>query len=427
MTTALLPPVSVPGMPGAARAHLLPASIPFRFFGAALAFQALAWIALAAGAERVPSFVGGLGLPLAALHLVTLGVLCAVTIGAAAQLLPVAVKAEPGRLWPYRLVFWLLIPGSAALAHGVATGDLRTLSLGGTGAALALLVFAGILAQALRRARGPAVVVRHLWSALAALAALAGLGLALVGNVAHGYLADPVSTAAAHLAVASYGFLGLMILGFSQVLMPMFTLSRPPPIRGALRVLALAGAALGLALIGQFAVAALLGLAAAAGHLVQMARLMKGRIRKALGPSFWLVRLGWLMLPVSLLLGLGLALGQLPPWGAPLFGLVLVAGWLLSLVLGMLQRILPFLATLHAARRLGRMPKVSELTPEALFRVQAACHAGALVLTGAGIVLDLVPLVRVGALAGAAGASLFLLAAADLGLRLRDLAQGEPP
>jgi len=60
---------------GGAASRLLPASIPFRFFGAAVAYHLLAWLALLAGADQFPRFSGGPGWPLAALHLVTLGVL----------------------------------------------------------------------------------------------------------------------------------------------------------------------------------------------------------------------------------------------------------------------------------------------------------------------------------------------------------------
>ena len=75
-----------------AASRLLPASIPFRFFGAAVAYHLLAWIVLFAGAQSVPRFAGGLGWPLAALHLVTLGVLAMTAIGASLQLLPVATR-----------------------------------------------------------------------------------------------------------------------------------------------------------------------------------------------------------------------------------------------------------------------------------------------------------------------------------------------
>ena len=72
--------------------RLLPMSIPFRFFGAAIVFHVLAWLAVLAGAQQLPRFAGGLGWPLAALHLVTLGVLVMTALGASLQLLPVATR-----------------------------------------------------------------------------------------------------------------------------------------------------------------------------------------------------------------------------------------------------------------------------------------------------------------------------------------------
>ena len=90
---------------GGAKGRLLSASIPFRFFGSAVFFYALAWLALFWAAPSVPTFAGGLGWPLAALHLVTLGVLVMTAIGASLQLLPVA---PPGRRFqqPTGLMTW---------------------------------------------------------------------------------------------------------------------------------------------------------------------------------------------------------------------------------------------------------------------------------------------------------------------------------
>ena len=109
--------------PFAPAAKLLPASIPFRFFGAALVFHLLAWTALAAVAGDVAGFAGGLGPVLGILHLMTLGVLTATVFGAAFQLLPVAVRADLPALWPCRLAGWLLLPGAPVLAWGMASAD----------------------------------------------------------------------------------------------------------------------------------------------------------------------------------------------------------------------------------------------------------------------------------------------------------------
>jgi hypothetical protein len=201
----------------------------------------------------------------------------------------------------------------------------------------------------------------------------------------------------------------------------MFALVAPQPERPATAVLGLAVAALALAGTGLFAAAAAVGLAAAGLHVHAMVGLMRRRARRNLGPSFLLIRLSWAMLPVSLGLGLLLALDRLPAWGPALFVLTLVGGWLLSLVLGMLQRILPFLAAIHAARAARRIPKMSELGADLMLQVQTAAHVAALAAVGAGIVLDLEDLIRVGALVGAAGAGAFIIYAIDLYLRIDSL------
>ncbi|QQP91718.1 hypothetical protein IGS68_11155 [Skermanella sp. TT6] len=415
--------IAVGGMAPGSR--LLPASIPFRFLAAALLFHLVGWTALAAAAPVLAGASGGLGLEVAGLHLMTLGVLTAAAMGAGFQLLPVAIQADLPAVWPCRLASWLLLPGVAALAWGMATGDLPLLGIGGSAVALALAVFAVVVGMALRRAdcSRPQIrpVVRHLWAALACVAALAALGLTLLGDFAHGYLDDHRTVAAIHLAVACYGFLGLLAAGFVQVLVPMFALVGPPPESRVNLVLGLAVAGLLLAGAGSFAAAAVVGLGAACLHVHGMAGLMRRRTRRDLGSSFLLIRLSWVLLPASLVLGLLLALDLLPAWGPALFALTLVGGWLLSLVLGMLQRILPFLAAIHAARAGRRIPKVSELGAGPILYVQAALHGAALAGVGAGIVLNLEGAIRAGALAGAAGAGAFIIYAIDLYLRIGDL------
>ncbi|UEM02420.1 hypothetical protein JL101_020835 [Skermanella rosea] len=410
--------------------RLLPATIPFRFLTAALLFHLLGWTALAAGAPILAASEGGLGLPVAALHLMTLGVLTATAMGAGFQLLPVAIQADLPAVWPCRLASWSLLPGIPVLAWGMMTADLWLLGIGGSAVALALLLFAGIVGLALWRAdtAKPQVrlVGRYLWASLACLVALAVLGLALLGDFAHGYLDDHRTVSVVHLAVACYGFLGLLAAGFVQVLVPMFALVAPQPERPVTIVLVLAVAALALAGVGAFVPAACVGLGGTCLHVHGMAGLMRRRNRRDLGTSFLLIRLSWAMLPVSLVLGLLLALDLLPARGGGLFVLAIVVGWLLSLVLGMLQRILPFLSAIHAARAGRRIPKVSELGDDLMLRIQAACHVGALAAVGGGMALDLEVLIRGGALAGAAGAAAFIIYALDLYLRIRALPRARP-
>jgi hypothetical protein len=395
--------------------------VPVPFFAAALGFHQLAWLALGATAEWVPGFAGGLGPPLGVLHLVTLGVLAMVAIGASLQLLPVALRAAAPPATAVRVVLLLLVCGVPVLAWGMASGRVLPLSAGGLAVASGLVLFVAVAARALFGARGSALVLAHVWSALACLAALAALGLALLGDLVHGWLADHAAVAGLHLALASYGFLGLLIMGLSQILVPMFALAPNPPAQPGWIALGLAALGLALAGVGLLSAAAIVGLAAAALHVAVMAGSLRRRVRRRLGPSFALIGLGWAMLPASLLLAAGLASGMLRAPSAPIFGIVLIGGWLLSTVLGVLMRILPFLATLHAARRGRRLMRVEELGDERLLWAQAAAHPAALAVVGLGAGLDSPALVWTGAMLGAAGAGAFLLFAGLVAWRFYEL------
>ena len=70
-----------------AKGRLLPASIPFRFFATAAIFHVLMWLVLLTDAGQATNFRGGPGPALAAVHLLTLGVLTTTAIGASVQLL----------------------------------------------------------------------------------------------------------------------------------------------------------------------------------------------------------------------------------------------------------------------------------------------------------------------------------------------------
>ena len=164
---------------GGAKSRLLPASIPFRYFGAAVAYHVLAWLALLLGADAVPNFAGGLGWPLAALHLITLGVLVMTAIGASLQLLPVATL-QP-LCWPRApaVIWWLYTPGVAATALGMGMPAPAWLVSGALLVALALVGYAVLLARNLIGARGMPVVAAHGWVALSCLVIVVASALSL--------------------------------------------------------------------------------------------------------------------------------------------------------------------------------------------------------------------------------------------------------
>ncbi len=398
---------------GGANERLLPASIPFRYFGAAAVFHVAAWLALLLGGDELPHSIGGFGWPLAALHLLTLGVLAMTAIGAALQLLPVATRQSLRAVWPARLIFWLFVPGVAALSHGMASGQELALALGAGLSSAGLLIAAALIADNLLRAGDLALVASYAWGALISLLGLLALGLVLIVDQSSGILGDQRAIVVAHLGFATYGFMGLLALGFSQILLPMFALAPAPSKRLGYGALGLALAGLVLLVAGSLGAprllppAILLGLAASACHLWSMAQLMRRRMRKRLGLSFVLIRLAWALLPLSLLLALALSLNLGPARGEPLFVALLTLGWLLTFMLGILQRIVPFLASMNGARPGQPPPLPSALAPEWTTKLSFWAHLAALFLVSLGIIAGWGLLVRLGAVTGLVGALAF--------------------
>ncbi len=413
---------------GGVRSRLLPVQIPFRFFGAAVVFHVLAWLALLAGAVEFPRFAGGLGWPLAALHLLTLGVLVMTAIGASLQLLPVATR-QPLRApqWVAAL-WWLYAPGVAAVALGMGLGLVHLLAVGASVVVAALLLYAGLLGANLRGARGMPVVVAHGWAALVSLLVVLASAAALAGSYVGIPLLDRTQAVALHLPFTIYGFMGLLSLGLSYILVPMFALSPAPDPKQALVSLVLAVAALvlaaaaaaGLAPVTLRLAAAGLGLAAVLLHLRLMRVALRAGMRRELGLSFRLIHIGWLLLLAGLV---GTAILALQPAyaGAPaLFILLLVGGWLLSFLFGMLQRILPFLASMHTtgAGRRGHTP--SSLTAQGPLKIHFVCHLAAQATLVLSVLADSPALARLGALLGVLGAAAFGLFFHTLCVRMRD-------
>ncbi len=414
-----------------ATSRLLPASIPLRYFGAAAAFHVLGWLALLADPFAVPRFAGGLGWPLAALHLVTLGVLAMTAIGASLQLMPVATRQAVRSTRGPALIWWIYTPGVAALTLGMGIAETHLLAFGAVAVVIGLLGYALLTARNLIGARGMAGIVAHAWLALASLAVVLLSAVSLV----YAYLGWPLfgrdTALALHVAFAAFGFMGMLALGLAYILVPMFALSAAPDEQRIRLSAGLAAFALVLAAVAAFGVASQalrLAAIAAAGiavaiHLHLTTSALRTGMRRELGRSFRLVRIAWGLLVGVLVIAFAWVAGV--PWdGLPmLFGIALVPGWLLTLVLGMLQRILPFLASMHKApgTKLPRTP--SSLTADRPLAVHFACHLIALGLLAGAVAVDSGWLVVLGALVGTAGAIAF---AAFYSILLRRMAAPAP-
>jgi hypothetical protein len=419
--------MSFPGaiLMGAQR-RLLPVSVPYRFFLAAAFFQVLAWGLLALGADGLPGYGGGPGPLLSVVHAITLGVFVSAAMGASFQMLPVATGLELFALWPCRLASWLLFPGIPVLLAGFHLGETGLMTVGAVAVTGALALFAAVVGNLILRAKGVLVVLRlHAATALAALAGLILLGLALIADYGHGFLPDRGAAGLVHLILAAYGFMGFLALGYSHILVPMFALSQAADERRAKQGFGLSLAALTAAVAGGLAGsaallggAALLGLGGSGIHLRLMWGSLSTGMRKNLGLSFVLVKVSWIFLPLALAVG-GLAAALGNDRAIQLFAFLTLFGWLLTFLMGILQRIIPFLAAMNAGKGMGgRTPRLSELANEGPLKVHAVCHFLAVALVAVGILAAWPPAVLGGALAGLVGALAFLWFAVDVFRRL---------
>ena len=411
---------------GGAQDRLLPASIPFRFFLSASFFHIAAWAVLFLAADELAGYRGGSGPILAAIHLATLGVLAMTAIGASYQLLPVVTRRPLAHDWPARLSFWLLFPGICVMTLGMGTYAPVAMQAGALLVTSGLVLFAVLTADNLRRTGGIPVVSAHGWLALLGLGVLVTLGLLLVFDFESNVLASHQNIALIHMVVASFGFMGALVLGLSLVLIPMFVLSRSLPDRPGWAQVTLTA----MALVAFSAdvllnnpplqwLALAFGFGAAGCYLWLMRTALHTSMRKRLGLPFILMRVSWGLLIATLCLA-GLAMTQFDIPNAPtLTGFLLITGWLLTFLTGVLQRIMPFLASMHAAGKSGLPPLLSDLTAEGPLRVHAFCHLTALATCLSGILFDLTVLVQIGAAFGCVGAVAFGVFACYVALKLK--------
>jgi hypothetical protein len=341
---------------------------------------------------------------LALTHALTLGYLAMVMIGALMQMLPVVAGAA---LPAPRLVAWFthvpLVVGTMALMAGFlgagsAVYGAGILLLGG-----GFAVFLAAAGISLARASGNATV-SGIRLAVICLGLAAALGLALVLTRA-GLWAMPEAqvAAVAHPALGLLGWVLLLVMAVAYRVVPMFQITPSYPSRlshwlaGTIFILLIIHSAapmlpppfgLALALCADF------GLAAAILIFASITLRLQSRRRRKLPDitlNFWRTGMGSLILCVAVWLA-----GQLwPEWSAGasypvLLGVLFVGGFAVSVVNGMLYKIVPFLAWFHLQAQLqaraGTIPNMKEMIAQSWVRAQFRAHLSACVLLAAATV-----------------------------------------
>ncbi|TAK82508.1 MAG: hypothetical protein EPO20_20775 [Betaproteobacteria bacterium] len=351
-----------------------PFSVPLRFFLTAPAF---AFLAALVALRQGPALFESRWSPaaLAITHLLTLGVLGMVMLGAMLQILPVLAGAPVAR--PRAVAFAVhagLALGTLALAAGFLTAEpaLMALAMGLLGFAFA--VFLSALAWALWRVRVVSATVAALRLAGIALAVTVLLGLWLAaGRSGFGAMPAP-ALRDLHPAWGLLGWAGMLIAAVAAQVVPMFHMT--PAYPKWMRWLPFA--ALGMLAAGW--IAGPVGLYAGFAATTLWLHAKRRRRQPDVNFVFW---------RAAVVCSLAAALVWLatPYWGGQmLVGVLVIAGALLSVVTAMLYKIVPFLAWLHLQARLGaQAPNVRQYLDERKQRRQLWLHLLAVALLAAAV------------------------------------------
>ncbi|MDI3297881.1 MAG: hypothetical protein QJR08_01795 [Bacillota bacterium] len=359
-----------------------------RYFAVALASFLLAQAWMAAGLTW-PFRPLGASTTLVAVHLLTLGWLSTLMLGALHQFVPVITArplgSERAAGWTLGLVAGgLLLMLAGFLACGAGAWPLAlALPLGGLSVTAGAWLAAAQLGRTLASARPLPLPGRYVAAGLLFLALVPALGVALALAVAAPRWTGPAAAGflfarglPLHLLAGLGGWFTLTAMGVALKLLAMFMLA--PEERGRRGELAFALTAGGLALAwlsgwggGWAAAPEELGQAAAAAgaalYLADLARLYGQRRRKRLelNAAFAAWALAALGLEVLALVLARLA-GSTAAWAPVLVQLVLF-GWLSGLGLSQMIKIVPFLTWIERYGPLmGRtpVPRVQELVDE---------------------------------------------------------------
>lgn len=376
-----------------AQSQAPPISVPLRFFLTAPLFGVLAAIVqIYSGPDTVAQVTPT---TLAITHLLTLGYISMVMIGAMSQMLPVVVGSPmPQPLLISSIAHALLTVGVLALAFGLLFGHGEVMLIAMLLLGIGLSAFIGAAAYSLIQTQAKNPTISGMRVAIAGLAITVVLGLgAAAEHVWNLGLSLPDTWTHVHLTWGFTGWVGILVISVAYEVVPMFQMTPQYP-RRMLRWMTkaiFAGLLLWtgvylltstdfsvrniLADVLSFCLAA--GLAVFAGATLYLQSQRRRRVPDQT-LKFWRLAM------VSLLLCTGLwVVGQFWPllgdWQnfGYLNGMLFIIGFAVSVILGMLYKIIPFLMWLHLQSQNThrfKLPNIKEFIPEQRVRWHFRLH-----------------------------------------------------
>jgi hypothetical protein len=368
-----------------------PIGLPLRFFVVAPVFLLLAALLLATGDgnpfenTHTPALLG-------ATHGITLGFMAMVMLGAIQQVVPVVIGS---RMPAPRLTAWLtmlpLTTGALLLTTGFALSKPGLLNLSWPLLGAAFLVFIGASLYSLARAAAKNPTWTAILLSILSLAGAVTLGMLLARGYAVGSAIPYARLAAAHVSLALGGGVMLLIVGVSYQVVPMFQLTPNYPKWLTVSLAPAMFAALLLSLIPLLfeetprwpgIAAEIVFWVLASGYAVATLRLQSQRRRRVPDATLSFFRLGMLALITAALFSLAsLFATTFSDQLRTLSVLTFILGFAMSIILGMLYKIVPFLVWFHLFRggvsavKVG-IPNMKEIIPEQWMWWHLWLHAG---------------------------------------------------
>jgi len=372
-----------------------PLSVPLRFFLTAPVFGLLCAVLLL---WHGPEIFGSRWMPatLGATHLVTLGFLGSVMIGAMMQILPVLVGAPlPAPRAVAGLTHVLLVAGTLALAAGFTWLQPALLGFAFVGLSVGLAIFVAAVVASLVQVRAWNTTVGVMWSVAIALAATVTFGALLGASLGFGLALPTAALHDLHPGWGLLGWVGMLVIGVAYQVVPMFQMTPAYSdkltswltwaIFAALVLWSVVQATLGDA--GE-ALAHGLALALAAGYamfaLITLDLQRQRRRRLAdVTLDFWRVGMLCLLAAVGCWAARLVGVGALPDAFDVFIGVLAIFGVAFSVVNGMLYKIAPFLVWFHLQTQSpgrGTVPHMKKILGDAAQRTQFRAQIVALAL-----------------------------------------------
>ncbi|MEW5967187.1 MAG: hypothetical protein AB1720_09390 [Pseudomonadota bacterium] len=369
-----------------------PLSVPLRFLLTAPAFLFAAGLLLVFYPEALASRWTPQALALT--HTLTLGFLAMVMLGALMQMLPVVAGAIlPAGRAVAGIGHVSLALGTLALVAGFLLGAPAAFGVASVLLAAGFSVF--LLAAALGLARAVTnETVAGIRYALLGLALAAGLGIVLALVRAVAWMPAAIDAVrGAHVVFGLLGWVLLLVIGVAYQVVPMFQITPPYPpwlarrLAGAIAALLVAHAASAW-LLPEATPLVEAGLAGAVVLFAVTTLRLQARRRRTLPDvtlDFWRVGMASLLACVALWSAARLwpALAHSDAH-AVLQGVLFLGGFAVSVVTGMLYKIVPFLAWFHLQAQLqakaGSIPTMKDMIAARAMRWQFRLHLAACAL-----------------------------------------------